>query len=170
MFILTDFVPHWTLIVPFVGYNPWFCTSKYWSSVYLKLWDEGPRIRIYRFFKNLIFEVTGFLLGWKCRRYVGDKAKCRPFLSRQANFGDMVFLVSAHFCVAIFRHWWTKDRPWHQLYDVSLFIIFDTAGSLSAMASSSAAHASPAPVRTQRACLSHHMQYRGRLVCFEILR
>jgi hypothetical protein len=26
-----------------------------------------------------------------CRRHVGDKAKCRLFSSRQANFGDMVF-------------------------------------------------------------------------------
>ena len=43
-------------------------------------------------------------LSATCRRHVADKAKCRQFLSRQANFGDMVFSVSAHFCVAIFRH------------------------------------------------------------------
>ncbi len=39
-----------------------------------------------------------------CRRHVGDKAKCRLFSSRQANFGDMVFSVSAHFCVAVSRY------------------------------------------------------------------
>jgi hypothetical protein len=50
------------------------------------------------------FTVVDILLGWKSRRHVGDKAKCRLFSSRQANFGDMVFSVSAHFCVAIFRH------------------------------------------------------------------
>ena len=43
-------------------------------------------------------------LSATCRRHVADKAKCRPFSSRQANFGDMVFSVSAHFCVAISRH------------------------------------------------------------------
>jgi hypothetical protein len=45
-----------------------------------------------------------------CWRHVGDKAKCRQFLPRQANFGDMVFTVSALFCVALFRHRRTKDR------------------------------------------------------------
>ena len=49
-------------------------------------------------------------LGWKCQWHVGDKAKCRQFLPRQANFGDMVFTVSALFCVTFFRHRWTKDR------------------------------------------------------------
>jgi hypothetical protein len=46
--------------------------------------------------------LKGVELGWKFRRHVGDKAKCRPFLSRQANFGNMVFSVSANFCVVIF--------------------------------------------------------------------
>ena len=35
---------------------------------------------------------------------VGDMAKCRQILPRQANFGDMVFSVSADFCVAVSRH------------------------------------------------------------------
>ena len=46
----------------------------------------------------------GQCLGWKCRQHVGDKAKRCQLLSRQANFGDMVYIVSAHFCVAIFPH------------------------------------------------------------------
>ncbi len=39
-----------------------------------------------------------------CWRHVGDKAKYCQFLSRQANFCDMVYTVSAHFCVAISQH------------------------------------------------------------------
>ena len=39
-----------------------------------------------------------------CRRHGGDMAKCRQILPRQANFGDMVFSVSAHFCVGVSRH------------------------------------------------------------------
>jgi hypothetical protein len=35
---------------------------------------------------------------------VRDMAKCRLFLSRQGKFGDMFSCVSAHCCVAIFRH------------------------------------------------------------------
>jgi hypothetical protein len=42
------------------------------------------------------------ILAWlemlaTCWQHVSDKAKCRQFLSRQANFGDMVYSVSAHF-------------------------------------------------------------------------
>ena len=40
-----------------------------------------------------------------CCRHVADKAKCGLFLPRRANFGDIKFCVSAHFCVVMFRHW-----------------------------------------------------------------
>jgi hypothetical protein len=47
-----------------------------------------------------------------CWRHVGDKAKCRLFLSRQANFCDMIYSMSAHICVGISRHLLTKDRQY----------------------------------------------------------
>jgi len=56
----------------------------------------------------------------KSRRHVANKAKCRPFLSRQANFGNMVFSVSEHFCVMIFRHWRTTNRPYLYVEDLIL--------------------------------------------------
>ncbi len=61
-------------------------------------------------FSKLWSSYTWLEMSAKCRRHVGDKAKCCQFLSRQAIFGDMVYSVSAHFCVAISRHWCTKDR------------------------------------------------------------
>jgi hypothetical protein len=51
-----------------------------------------------------VLEEPWLVMSATCRRHVGDMAKCRQILPRQANFGDMVFRVSAHFCVAIFRH------------------------------------------------------------------
>ena len=45
-----------------------------------------------------------------CWQHVADKAKSCLFLSRQANFGDIVQSVLGNFCVGIFRHWQTMDR------------------------------------------------------------
>ena len=48
--------------------------------------------------------ITWLEMSATCRRHVGDMPKCRLISSQVGNVGDMVFRVSAHFCVAISRH------------------------------------------------------------------
>ena len=56
------------------------------------------------FLEELKQFLLGMKLGWKCWRHVGDMPTWRQISSRVVKFGDMIFSVSADFCVTLSRH------------------------------------------------------------------